>query len=350
MNLINDISPNITRQTYRTVIGDFLGHFRPNNRVVSIGQIGEISEPSISDIDCLVVVRDGQVNNAYRSFSTWRGRKEERSYLFFHPPLFIAESMESHVPYLHSLNALRWLYQETAFTNNPGTGYRYYLNLVWASYILSISMNMYFNRTAQSLRKALLILKNIHISLDFLQSRGDAHERYVARSETIRHNVKRNPTVPNTVIDEIKTEFLDSMRRLLHMVHHDSTIPGVSPNGDEQEGEMIPIKKKIDLHVSPRASITHRADNRIRVSINASVVDYLLKPWYSETHPNDHFRTYREHLLAMYRLCRNEKVPFHFVTPFDIPVYRGRRYLIFRESMLRSYRFFTTLGQGRGGT
>jgi hypothetical protein len=337
MKLIDDIERTINIQLYRNAINELIEYFHSHDCVLSIGQIGELSEPGISDIDCIIVVRERKLKQIYRSFLSWRRLDENKKYLFFHPPLFITEKMCTHLPYLHTLHSLRWLYKKSGIPHNLHIDYKQYLSLIWASYIFSISLNMLYSTAPQSLRKVLLVLKNLHISIDALRVRSDKSERCVKKSELIRKKVKLNQGGLSTISNEIENETSESIQQLLEILHQ-YNLPYNHSGTTITNKRSIQIKKKISLTHSPDASISPDTTRHIIAFINEAVIDHLLTPWYNGKLTHNQYQVYRYHLLNMYRLCRIEHVPFNYVTPFDVPVHKGRVYLTLRELVLRTYR------------
>jgi hypothetical protein len=342
MKLFDDVIKNITEQSYNSAIGDFLEFFQAKEWVRSIAQIGDISSPGISDLDCLIVVRNNHLNDVYRSFIDWRRQSDIREYFFPHPPIFITEEMQTHLPYLHTLHSLRWLYNKSEFNIDQNREYIYYLNLIWASYILSISLNMFFNTAPQSLRKALLIMKNIHISCDILSNYNDIHDNHAEKSKGIRENIYIHRNIPDVLYADIQDEFSESMNRLLTLLDN-NRLSGRDPISSRRKKSDRLIKKNIKVCSSLNVSIAQLKNGQIFVSMNETTIDNLLTPWFVNMEANELLGVYRDHLIQMYRYYRTENVPFNYVTPFDIPVYKGRRHLTIREYMLRGYRLLSAL-------
>lgn len=335
MKFIYDISENVTERSYRTVLDEFLEHFRSKPWILSIGSMGEMTDAGISDIDCIMVVENDRLYDAYREFGDWRSKSDIRKYLFFHFPVLVTERMCVHLPFLHTLHSLKWLHN-TSDIGQLNPGYAYYLDIIWATYILSIALNMWSNPGSQSLRKALLILKNIHISCDKMKQSNEPSGIYLERSRLLREKAVDGGTEHRAIDTGVEEELSRSIHELLALLHNE-VMPAATFKA-ESGRHFVSVKKNISLQRSPEPSITRLGNGHIVIGLNGNVIDHTLTPWQKEGEGERNFILYKNHLLDMYQLCRSENVPLNYVTPFDIPVYRGRFYLSLRNFLFQLYR------------
>ena len=140
--------------------------------IVAIGVFGEVGHPGISDLDCLVIAEDGKLATAHDRYARWRNADPDREYIFWHPPVFVSQSMLTPLTYLHTLEGLSWYYGSALIYRDSQFDESLYLYYVWITFLLPIAVRI-VKSTDVSLRKALLVLKNLQRSVSVLAGPDD---------------------------------------------------------------------------------------------------------------------------------------------------------------------------------
>jgi hypothetical protein len=86
------------RSRYTEAIAEYAAAAMELDSVTAVHQIGSVAEPGISDIDLIVVLRDGASEHHRRFRNLWR--RGNHAGLWAHDPLVVDESLLTEMPYL----------------------------------------------------------------------------------------------------------------------------------------------------------------------------------------------------------------------------------------------------------
>lgn len=178
---------------------------------VIIGKFGVVSHPGISDLDVFICFPDNGFKVGCESIIRTIESDFKLSYLFKHPPFFITESCLNDVKNIHTLFNLNITYQEgVANFKIPHKEFNNdFLFLLWAYLIFDLLTNMNDREISYiDKRQLLLILKMIHTSTDFINTKFNlGYPSSISKSVKLRELVLSDCTLTRV---EIIQEFLNS--------------------------------------------------------------------------------------------------------------------------------------------
>lgn len=171
MNVYHDLMP-FSLDDYERILRGYVGEVSQAPGVRAIFRFGEVSNPGISDLDVLVVVRDDVEPSSLRRVGDATRADAATRYLFPHPPLVAPQGSIANLRFVHSLCGLSQIWGDPLEVRPPGERDRGYLRLadyVDFSFALRSALRS-FAEASVGLRTILLLLKSCVHSLDLASS------------------------------------------------------------------------------------------------------------------------------------------------------------------------------------
>ena len=167
-SIVQDIL-NLSYEDYEETIERFIDRLRRQVRgELAIYRFGEIRTPGISDIDLLVIVEDQEWKAAIQFVDEIVRSSELSAYLFVHPPLVIGSSLSPLIPYFHTIQNCKLVwenYQSRRLSNEykdqQSRGICLLRHALWSSYIRVAALEI--NDSDVGLRRILLLLNNLQM-------------------------------------------------------------------------------------------------------------------------------------------------------------------------------------------
>jgi hypothetical protein len=203
--------------------------FAIENKATIVGQFGSIKYPSISDLDVFICFEDADYHNGCQLINRFIEQDEILSYLFTHSPVYVNRSFLGHIKYLHTLYDLQITYnpQNIEIDKELDKDYIQFLNIIWSYAFFSVIDSLrndglrYFD-----IRSLLLILKNIHTSIDnFEKYLGLETSNSLLVSNSIRKNVMEGD-LSRSLIENTTQEAIDYFDKLLLLSDNRLNITG----------------------------------------------------------------------------------------------------------------------------
>lgn len=179
IRIYDDIDRSITFEDYEMVQHEFKKICLESGiSSKKIGFFGEISCPSVSDIDALVIGNNASIRKAQRKINSLVKESDYFSYCFQHNPIYILEDEVDSAKYLHTLNGARFPYSDSSEMigklKNDNFDHIKLLYIVWFTFLVKAASGLFTNKTI-SLRRLLLIDKNIEYSFNFFVDEINCH-------------------------------------------------------------------------------------------------------------------------------------------------------------------------------
>lgn len=167
MQIINDLKLDLTIQDYTKAKNLFL-NFCKSAKISqnNIGFFGEVGFPGISDIDALVISTPDKIKKLNLLVQQETANSASFNYLFWHPPVFVLDSIQKKANILHTLEGLKSIKSGANLFNHKTLNYEEtdVLNIVWFLSLISVISDMQrtiSNNDPISLRLCLLVYKNL---------------------------------------------------------------------------------------------------------------------------------------------------------------------------------------------
>ncbi len=161
----------LSREEYASVLRRYVAEVSQAPDVMAVFQFGEVTEPGLSDLDLLVVVRDGvSVATLRRVVAASRVDRVSR-YLFAHPPVIVPQIITGDITRVHTLYHLRQVWGDPVEIPRPlqtgaGLSLAEYVDFTFAVRTVLRSLS----RVDVGLRELLLLLKSCLHSLRLVSS------------------------------------------------------------------------------------------------------------------------------------------------------------------------------------
>ena len=168
------IRPDVVRHSkadYDAVIQSFIDAFkRTEVRPISYYQFGQVGHPGISDLDLLVVVKDGDWRAAQSAAVQIIQSHDRFSYVFCHPPVVVSERALPHLTYVHSLFNLEYLsgrqdlLEPYMSADDAGMAFHIIRQTIWNSFLRYAITEL--RGPSVGLRRTLQLLNNMCHSIE----------------------------------------------------------------------------------------------------------------------------------------------------------------------------------------
>ena len=169
MRMIDDLDRFIQLRDYQNAYESWVAHIGNYEWALDLGRFGSFGFPGISDLDTIVIVDSGHLRAAMAAHDSWVKQSDSRQFLFFHPPVFVPYELVGQFHRLHSLQNLHWEGALGAKSfSKCEESCQSSLTVVWALFLLPIAFRLCKTQNGGSLRKILLVLKNLHTAEDRL--------------------------------------------------------------------------------------------------------------------------------------------------------------------------------------
>lgn len=187
--MINDIQKK-SLEDYKKAYLRLEKYCRNTNNVIIVGQFGEVSNPSISDLDIFICINDTNFEKLRVDILDFVLKDSDLKYMCYHEPLIVPKSIIKYLPFLHSLYSLKLTYNpETISFYKPTNQYLDLLNILWTMFLIPIAINITKNIKKQKLRQVLLVLKNLHQSMENLSKAVNCDDNFKQISDVLRNKI-----------------------------------------------------------------------------------------------------------------------------------------------------------------
>ncbi|MBI4516409.1 MAG: hypothetical protein HY699_11410 [Deltaproteobacteria bacterium] len=315
--MIDDIRRDLTLQHYDEVRERLTGVLSGDARVLAVGAFGAVTHPGISDLDVLVVARNGEAAGLWRYLKQWIAGDAVASYLFTHPPLVVSAAMIPALGHVHALAGLHWQYRHEQCPLPPplsGAGMEY-LDLIYASFLLPGAAKLLGDGSVR-LRFALLSLNGLHLFCEKLSGMLGASARQRRRSGSIRRLVLKLPPADPRLGRLLGAEYRRAVRQLCDLMNQVGETAGAPRLGGLPR--CLP-RRDTALIVPAATTAFQRHLGYVRLQVHAGVFRRLLAPWYAATVADAAAIEYQRAHQMLLALGQQEQIPPQFVTPFGYP-------------------------------
>ena len=189
IRILDDLELSITAESYDRAKDAFVTLCR-NAGVAHdrIGFFGTIGFPVVSDLDALVIGSNDQLREIGESLEQLRRVDPEIREIFWHPPVYVLESIRELAGSLHTLHGLTDVVRSQLgpIAVDSNSSYQRTLNHVWFSFLASVVATS-LSRAQISLRLILLLHKNFEVSMDMFSANSPPTRDGSMRSGELRH-------------------------------------------------------------------------------------------------------------------------------------------------------------------
>ena len=273
------------------------GYLKTEANLVSLYQFGEVSDPTISDLDLLIVVKESYegIKILQEKVAHFLKSSPKLEYIFFHMPIIINVEMASNLHLFHTVTNLIYISgKKIEFKENL---YKYEESLIWNYYFYPFFWNIK-NLERTSLRLLCLLSKNMLYSIRnnfrFISCVSDARiQEIVDHSITIVKDIRREALEKTYQADRIKTR----INMLLEYINF-------------QEGLALKVRRQLDVGLrGRRIEISGVSTNYYYFKIGPGVISIyprryskLKKEFYKKDH---------EYIREIDRVLKELGIPFH---------------------------------------
>jgi hypothetical protein len=184
------------------------------NNAILVGRFGNIQYPGISDLDVFICFEDADYKHACENSLKFLENEKSVEYFFTHSPFYISMTMLNEIKYLHTLYNLRITYNPKNITCDFSTDKEYssFLNTIWSFTFLKHTAYFEQNYRYFDVRKLLIVLKNLHKSVDNLENiYGLKISNALEQSDVARKLIMTNGITERFSIEKI---FLKAIHRI----------------------------------------------------------------------------------------------------------------------------------------
>jgi len=213
MPLVNDLNFNLHLEDY-VKASDLLISICEACEIsqYNIGFFGEVGFPGVSDIDALIIGSSEKLNKLKSLYDNNIMSSESFRYLFWHPPVFVLESIVAFVNKLHTLEGLKCVKTEVKMFDKLRGNENKLLNIIWFIFLSTVVSNILKasnNDKPISLRLVLLVYNNLmHSNMVFSPVNNELPE-HIMPSHDLRELAKRseNAQFNNMILEHFLTLF-----------------------------------------------------------------------------------------------------------------------------------------------
>ncbi|MCT4645608.1 MAG: hypothetical protein N4A74_11535 [Carboxylicivirga sp.] len=162
------------------IIDDFIGLIKSEEDVICVYKFGEIKDPGISDVDLLIVVKDGHLKNLYSIINKLIRSNIHFSYLFLHDPIIVEEGDLAAFKKIHSLENISCIVskKEIVFEQTEqDIKQAIYLN--WILFLLQYTDEVINGIVGYDERQIHHLLKNVSVSLNYIDPDSKVKDKIV---------------------------------------------------------------------------------------------------------------------------------------------------------------------------
>ena len=318
MEVNDDIDRTTTLKDYVDAYDSWRNHMGSFDWCLNTGHYGVVSEPGISDIDCLAVIADGSALLASSAHDSWlRSQTEKRQYLFDHGPMLVPFSGIALFPSVFFFNNLRWDSDNAGRLEAVSPDMRRFLELMWVLYCLPKGVR-FICKNKVRLRKTLSVLKNLHISEMILQDLLSLSKRSVdplVKTNKIRKLfMHKHPSDENSSLILIE-EFHSSIQNICTCL--DMFGDGFGPT----EARACEVASPYGTIVGAQKTILelkHKQAIQNRINLHSNIVSLV---FFGRSQNGDWQHLSERYVAAQRELCAiftREKISYPLVRPFNV--------------------------------
>lgn len=286
---------------------------RKNDKLVFFGRFGEIKTPSLSDLDVLVCFKDQSFSSSRKEFLNFIRNDKILSYLHIHDPLIISESMIKYLPYLHTLYGLDLTYNpECRRIKLPGLEYGTLLNSIWTTFLIPVALRVLLAPESYNSRNKLLLLGNVSQSILNI----DNDSKVLSETEKLRKKFVNNESTEK----DIKTYFFYTLSKLFEKL----SLPNFNISEKIQKTS-YKINSKTSIALSPNGDNFYKINSKkIEILLNRELFGFFEEFYYLELRSSEeNINIYKESAQEVYKISRELKVAYPFITPFSYHFFRN---------------------------
>jgi predicted nucleotidyltransferase len=183
-----------------------------------VGKFGEIKHSGISDLDVFICFPDNIYKESLKKLNKFINSKRENIYFVIHPTVCIPESLIPHLKYLHTVSNLTITFNlnKTIVNTTLDKNYNDMINVFWTFFLIPIAEEYILDIKYRTSRELLLLLKNIHTSIDNLHKIKGIESKFKSKSNDLRNKVLRDNTFDKEIIKE---EFKKDFEILINLIN-----------------------------------------------------------------------------------------------------------------------------------
>lgn len=149
------------------IVTRFVEELKSESNILNIYSFGEIKDPGISDVDMMLVTKNGCLQEAYAHILSVIKSDADYMYHFFHDPIIIEEQDVDTFTKIHSLNNITSLFARHAELKVENSEHDELTYLNWILFLLIYTYEVKENLVKFDERQIHHLLKNMAVSLQF---------------------------------------------------------------------------------------------------------------------------------------------------------------------------------------
>jgi hypothetical protein len=273
-----------------------------------IGEFGDPSCPSISDLDVFICLKDENFKQQKDAILNYINEREIRTYLFFHDPLIVSEEMLRLLSNFHSLYNFEISYnpQNIKITKTTKEAENL-LNIIWTSFMLVTGTSVLINKKYTT-RDKLLVLKNICQSIHNIDPSSDALEFSV----NLRNQVLRG----NLTNQDVNDSFVKKLNELFTKTN-EIKIENLKKINNRQKYKI----GKNRFIIASKSNSFSISEDGFNIYLNQVFLDFYKQFYYKKTN-NSIIKNYISNAQRLNRITKKYDTDFPFISPFSFQFFR----------------------------
>ncbi len=273
-----------------------------------IGEFGEPSCPSISDLDVFICLKKENFKVQKEAIINYINKSETKKYLFFHDPLIVSEEMLNLLPDFHSLYNFKITHNPNKIEIKKATKEaENLLSIIWTSFLLVAGTNILVNKKYNT-RDKLLVLKNICQSIKNIDPNSNALK--------YSHNLRNQVLKGNLLDEDVDNSFRKKLKELFKKTNT-IKIEHLKPINSRKKYK-IANNQFIILGKSNSFTINK---NKVYIYLNESFFGLFKQFYYKKTNNVD-IKNYIYNAQTLNNIVKKHKVSFPFVSPYSFQFFR----------------------------
>lgn len=285
-----------------------------DDRLLMLGQFGEVRNPSISDLDIFVCYKDEGFIDSRQKLIKFVRSDSILNYLCSHDPLIIPLSMLRYLPLLHTVYGIRLSFNRSpeVLLAKSDSGYGGFLNVIWATSLIPAVVAVLAEPAQCGDRYKLLLLKNVHQSI----ANFDALSGALERSLELRNKVVNG----QAGIFEIDSEFREAVLILLKTMDEKVDIGQLSPI----KGKAYKVSPNVTFALAEHSGFELRGRGGYRIALSGKLFSLFEDFFYlNGARQNLHFDLFVDSSMSAYAICQKYGFAYPFAPPFYFAFFRN---------------------------
>lgn len=273
-----------------------------------IGEFGDSSFPSISDLDVFICLKDHEFAKQKERIVTFIDSSLDRQYIFFHDPLILPESLMPYFRGFHTAYNLNLTYQNgDNLISEINVEQLEILNTIWTTFLMSTGPEILVSAESTS-RTKLLVLKNICQSISNIDHTDEA----LLFSDELRKRYFENKLND----EDIHVSFQEKLNELYF-----------KSNELKIFKDYIPIKKSKYRVARNRTVMLSNInsfiikDDKIQMRLNPQFFNFFSQFYYRKSY-NNLVQEYIDNSAKVWKICKSIDLKYPFIIPFGLQFYR----------------------------